>query len=83
MHDRVQNSSGSGLIFVKVSGSGSFGFSNSQFFRVRVQSGSEKTSKTRRVFGFPGLMENQTKNNKHFLKNDSNSSSFSGAIFSQ
>ena len=26
VHDRVQNSSGSGLIFLEVSGSGSFGF---------------------------------------------------------
>ena len=26
MHDRVQNSSGSGLIFMEVSGSGSLGF---------------------------------------------------------
>ena len=55
VHDRVQNSSGSGLYIVEVTGSGLLGFEGLPYDRVYFGFGFEKIVKTRRVFGFPGL----------------------------
>ena len=54
VHDRVQKSSGSGLISVNVSGSGSPGFEDNQVIGSNSGSGFKKTAKTFRVFGFTG-----------------------------
>ena len=52
MHDRVQKSSGSGLISVKVSGSGLLGFENYHLIGFISGSGLKKSPKP---VGFSGL----------------------------
>ena len=52
VHDRVQNSSGSGLIFMKVSGSGLLGFEN--YHLIGFISGSALIKSPNPV-GFSGL----------------------------